>query len=202
MKNPDQKSTHTLQFHLFKILENAGPLKGLSGTEFACQWRSHRRCRFNPWVRKIPWGEGMATYSSILAWEIPGQRSLGGYVDSSPRVAKSQIGLSTNTATTRCKSNVMWQKVNRWCPWIRREELSKFLQVTDRVSTLSVLMNSYTYTYVKFVYFKYNLFSINYTSIKHLRKFVEYSYKSVQKDIDSFLCYSGKQRFKIKKLPI
>ena len=31
------------------------------------------------------------------------------------------------------------------------------------------------YTYVKFVYFKYNLFYINYTSIKHLRKFAEYS---------------------------
>ena len=29
------------------------------------------RCRFNPWVVKIPWREGMATHSSILAWGIP-----------------------------------------------------------------------------------------------------------------------------------
>ena len=29
------------------------------------------RYGFNPWIRKIRWGEwGMATYSSILAWEI------------------------------------------------------------------------------------------------------------------------------------
>ena len=29
--------------------------------------------------RKDPLEEGMATHSSILAWEIPGQRSLVGY---------------------------------------------------------------------------------------------------------------------------
>ena len=37
-----------------------------------------RRWRFSPWVGKIP-GEGMATHSSILAWEFHGQRSLKGY---------------------------------------------------------------------------------------------------------------------------
>ena len=26
---------------------------------------------FSPWVRKIPWREGMSTHSNILAWEIP-----------------------------------------------------------------------------------------------------------------------------------
>ena len=29
----------------------------------------HKRCEFDPWVRKIPWREG--THSSILAWRIP-----------------------------------------------------------------------------------------------------------------------------------
>ena len=29
------------------------------------------RCRFDPWVRKIPLEEGMATHSSLLAWRIP-----------------------------------------------------------------------------------------------------------------------------------
>ena len=29
------------------------------------------RCGFNPWVRKIPLEEGMALYSSLLAWRIP-----------------------------------------------------------------------------------------------------------------------------------
>ena len=35
---------------------------GTSGKEPACQCRRQKRCRFNPWVRKIPF---MATHSSI-----------------------------------------------------------------------------------------------------------------------------------------
>ena len=34
---------------------------------------------FNPWVRKIPLEEGMATHSSVLAWRIPWTESLSGY---------------------------------------------------------------------------------------------------------------------------
>ena len=33
---------------------------------------------FDPWVRKIPLRRGMATHSSILAWEIPWTEELGG----------------------------------------------------------------------------------------------------------------------------
>ena len=32
--------------------------------------RRHKRCRFDPWVGKIPLEEGMATHSSILARRI------------------------------------------------------------------------------------------------------------------------------------
>ena len=39
----------------------------LSGQESAC-WC--RRCKFNPWVGKIPLEKEMATHSSILVWEI------------------------------------------------------------------------------------------------------------------------------------
>ena len=43
-----------------------------SGTEPACQYRRYKRQGFDPWVRKIhPQEEGMATHSSIPAWEIP-----------------------------------------------------------------------------------------------------------------------------------
>ena len=28
---------------------------GASGKESTCQCRRHKRCGFNPWVRKIPW---------------------------------------------------------------------------------------------------------------------------------------------------
>ena len=29
---------------------------GFSGKEHACQYRRHKRCEFDPWVRKIPGG--------------------------------------------------------------------------------------------------------------------------------------------------
>ena len=39
-----------------------------TGKDSACQCR---RPGFDPWVRKTPLGEGMATHSSVLAWTIP-----------------------------------------------------------------------------------------------------------------------------------
>ena len=44
---------------------------GTRGKEPACQCRRQKRHRFDPWVRKIPLEEDMATHSSILAWRIP-----------------------------------------------------------------------------------------------------------------------------------
>ena len=43
---------------------------GLSGKEPACQCRRHRGAGSIP-GREDPLEEGMATYSSILAWRIP-----------------------------------------------------------------------------------------------------------------------------------
>ena len=48
------------KIHIYRQLEH--PMKchrgfpdGASGKEPACQCRRHKRCRFDPWVRKIPW---------------------------------------------------------------------------------------------------------------------------------------------------
>ena len=51
---------------------------GTSGKEPACQCRRHERCKFDPWVRKIPLEKGMATHTRILAWEIPWTEKPGG----------------------------------------------------------------------------------------------------------------------------
>ena len=37
-----------------------------------------KRCGFDPWVRKIPWRESMATLSSIFAWRTPWTEEPGG----------------------------------------------------------------------------------------------------------------------------
>ena len=43
------------------------------------QWRSCRRCRFDPWVRKIPWRRAWKPTPVFLPGESHGQRSLEGY---------------------------------------------------------------------------------------------------------------------------
>ena len=58
---------YALSFHYLCI-----PVMGLprrcSGKKAACQCR---RCRFNPWVRKMSLDEEVATHSSMLAWKVP-----------------------------------------------------------------------------------------------------------------------------------
>ena len=44
---------------------------GASDKEPTCQWRRHKRHRFDPWVREDPLEGGMATHSSFFAWRIP-----------------------------------------------------------------------------------------------------------------------------------
>ena len=44
-------------FNIIKIIYDK-PMAfpgGTSGKESACQFRRCKRCRFDPWVRKIPW---------------------------------------------------------------------------------------------------------------------------------------------------
>ena len=52
---------------------------GVSGKESACQCRRHKRCRFDPWVTKIPLRRAWQTTPVFLPGEFHGQRSLVGY---------------------------------------------------------------------------------------------------------------------------
>ena len=54
-------------------------LGGTSGKEPTCQCRRHRRHRFNPWVRKIPWRRRWHPTPVFLPGKSHGQRSLVGY---------------------------------------------------------------------------------------------------------------------------
>ena len=68
----------------------------LSGKESACQ---RRRCRFHPWVGKIPWRRKWQPSPVFLPGESHGQRSLGGY---SPLESESQTHLSNWVHTCAC----------------------------------------------------------------------------------------------------
>ena len=51
----------------------------LSGKESTCQYRRYRRCRFDPWVGKIPWKRKWQPTLVFLPGESHGQRSLVGF---------------------------------------------------------------------------------------------------------------------------
>ena len=52
---------------------------GASGKEPTCQCRRHKRCRFDPWVGKIPWRRKWQTTPVFLPRDSHGQRNLVGY---------------------------------------------------------------------------------------------------------------------------
>ena len=68
-----------------------------SGKESACQCRRLRRLGFSPWVWEDALEEGMTTYFSILAWEIPWTKepsrlqSMGSQRDTTERLSTHSI---------------------------------------------------------------------------------------------------------------
>ena len=52
---------------------------GTSGKEPTCQSKRHKRHRFYPWVRTIPWRRAWQPTLVFLPGEFLGQRSLAGY---------------------------------------------------------------------------------------------------------------------------
>ena len=52
---------------------------GANGKEPTCQCRRHKRHRFDPWVRKIPWRRAWKPTLAFLPGESLGQRSLASY---------------------------------------------------------------------------------------------------------------------------
>ena len=68
---------------------------GTSGKEPACQCRRRRKCRFDPWVRKIPWSKKWQPIPIFFPGKFHGQRSLVGYIVLG--VAKSQTRLNLHT---------------------------------------------------------------------------------------------------------
>ena len=67
---------------------------GTNGKESACE--CIKRCRFDPWFRKIPWRRKWHSTPVCLPEESHGQRSLAGY---SPWGGK-ELDMTEHTITT------------------------------------------------------------------------------------------------------
>jgi len=63
----------------YTSLQRNGLPRWCRSKESTCQCRRHKRCRFNPWVRKIPWSWKWQPTSIFLPEKFYGQKSLVGY---------------------------------------------------------------------------------------------------------------------------
>ena len=64
-------------YKLLSIRSQKGFPGGASGKESACQCRRcNRRCKFDPWIRKIPWKRKWQPVAIFFPRESHGQRSL------------------------------------------------------------------------------------------------------------------------------
>ena len=66
--------------HFTSSLISEGFPGGTSSKEPTCQYRRHKRRRFDPWVRKIPWRRKWQPTPVFLLGGSQGQRSLAGYI--------------------------------------------------------------------------------------------------------------------------
>ena len=76
-------------------------LKWFSGEQSACQYRSHRRCWFNPWVSKIPQRRKWKPIPVFLPGKSHGQRSLVGYMPYGHKESDTTEWLSIRTHTVK-----------------------------------------------------------------------------------------------------
>ena len=73
-------SNHLILCLLLLLLPSIFPNNRVfSSKEFACQCTRRRRCRFDPWVGKIPWRRAWQPTPVFLSGESHGHKSLAGY---------------------------------------------------------------------------------------------------------------------------
>ena len=85
-----------------KIIESSNSNRwGFPGGTSGKECRRHKRCRFNPWVGKIPWSREWRPTPVFLPGESHGQRSLAGYGPRGGKESDSSKRLSTHAQTRR-----------------------------------------------------------------------------------------------------
>ena len=82
----------------------------LSGKQSACQRRKCKRCRFNPWVREIPWRRKWQPTPVFLPGKSHGQRSLVGYSPWGHKESDMTEHIRTNhyLLILRCSFHIPW----------------------------------------------------------------------------------------------
>ena len=87
----------------------------LSGKEFTCQCRRHKRCRFDPRVGKIPWSRKWQPDPVFVSGKFHGQRFLGDYCpwghEESDTIEHTHISTPTPVAISSGSAQRGWAKM-------------------------------------------------------------------------------------------
>ena len=88
--NSNQKKSRGSNAYITMLPDSA------SGKDSTCQWRRHKRCAYDPWVRKMPWRRAWQPTSVFLPGETHGQ---GAWKATVHRVTQSQVLLHITKVT-------------------------------------------------------------------------------------------------------
>ena len=66
-----------IECQVWIVMKHLLPSRWCSGEEFACHCSRHRRCRLDPWVRKIPWRKKWQHTPGFLPGKFHGQSLAG-----------------------------------------------------------------------------------------------------------------------------
>ena len=83
--------------------------------EFTCQCRRYKRCRFSPWVWKIPWRRKWQPTPGILTWKIPWAEEPGRLQSTRPqRVGNWACKPRKDSTCTSCHLNLYKEGVTQF----------------------------------------------------------------------------------------
>ena len=115
----------------------------LGGKEPACQCRRCKRCRFDPWVRKIPWRREWLHAPVFLPGESHGQRNLAGY---SP-CGRQESDMTENTHSLFARYSSIgafelqcWRKLLRVPGTARRSNQSILKEINPEYSLQGLIL--------------------------------------------------------------
>ena len=96
--------------------------------ESTCQFRWHRSCRFDPWVRKVPWNRKWQPAPVLLPGESHGQRDLVGYSPWDHKELDTWLVTKQQKAVVQeldCQKELLWELWRwRFCKMTKGKEKS------------------------------------------------------------------------------
>ena len=117
-----------------------------SGKESACQCRRHKKCEFDPWVRKIPWRWACQPTPVFLSGEPHGQRSLAGYSSQGPKESDTTEATEHGHKHIRCNKSSLKRKVHSDYMEIRKQininkQMKEIAKIKVKINELNTKMS-------------------------------------------------------------